>query len=57
MWCYRAMLVGTAKAHNVTLPFINEGKGTQYQEVMTNVDITHCSYGMPYGPNCGGLYP
>jgi len=28
MWCYRAMLVGPAKAHNVTIPFVNEGKGT-----------------------------
>jgi len=31
--------------------------GLQYQKVLSHDDITHCSHGMPYGPNCGGLYP
>ena len=29
----------------------------QYQKVVSNDDITHCSHGKPCGPNCGGLYP
>jgi hypothetical protein len=32
MWRYRAMLVGAAKAHNVAIPFANEGKGTHGKE-------------------------
>ena len=29
----------------------------QYQKVLAHAASTHCSYGKPYGPNCGGLYP
>ena len=32
-------------------------KGQQYQKVLSHDDITHCSHGLPYGPNSGGLYP
>ena len=32
-------------------------KLSQYQKVVSNDDITHCSHGLPCGPNCGGLYP